>query len=57
MKACKIILIVLYVLNIIIKFGKTAQLDGNEQLESLLGTILDAVVYGVLFKGAGIFDI
>ena len=57
MKACKIILIVLYVLSIIINFGKTAQLDGNEQLEHLLGTILDAVVYGILFKGAGIFDI
>ena len=57
MKACKIILVILYVLSIIIKFGKTAQLDGNEQVEHLLGVIIDAVVYGILFKGAGIFDI
>lgn len=57
MKACKIILIILYVLGIIWNLIKTAALDGDDQLKQFLATILDAIVYGILYAGAGIFDI
>lgn len=57
MKACKIILIILYVLSIIWNLIKTAVCDGDDQLKQFLATILDGVVYGILYAGAGIFDI
>ena len=57
MKACKIILIILYVLGIIWDIIKTLLADGDEQLSQLVATIIDAVVYGILFSGAGIFDV
>lgn len=57
MKACKIILIILYVLGIIWNLIKTAVADGDEQLTQFVATILDAIVYGILYAGAGIFDI
>lgn len=57
MKACKIILIILYILGIIWDLIKTGLAEGDEQLSQLVATIIDAVVYGILFSGAGIFDI
>lgn len=57
MKICKIILIVLYILDIIWGLIKTGLLDSDEQLTQLVSTIISAVVYGILFSGAGIFDI
>jgi len=57
MKACKIILIILYVLGIIWNLVKTAALDGDDQFKQFLATILDGIVYGILYAGAGIFDI
>ena len=57
MKTCKIILIVLYILDIIWGLIKTGLVDSDEQLTQLVSTIISAVVYGILFSGAGIFDI
>lgn len=57
MKICKIILIVLYILDIIWGLIKTGLVDSDEQLTQLVSTIISAVVYGILFSGAGIFDI
>ena len=57
MKTCKIILIILYVLSCIWNFIKAFVSDGDEQLTNFLAALLDAIVYGVLYAGAGIFDI
>lgn len=57
MKTCKIILIILYVLGILIGLGKTLAADGDEQVENLLSVIIDAVIYGLLYSGAGIFTL
>lgn len=57
MKTCKIILIILYILDIIWGLIKTGLVDSDEQLTQLVSTIISAVVYGILFSGAGIFDI
>jgi hypothetical protein len=57
MKACKIILIILYVLSCIFNLVKVGMADGDEQLKVLLTAILEGVVYGILYAGAGIFSI
>lgn len=57
MKACKIILIILYVLTCIVNFIKAFVADSDEQLSSFLGALLDTILYAVLYAGAGIFDI
>ena len=57
MKTCKIILIILYVISCIVNLFKVAQAEGDEQLTRLLAAILDGVVYGILYAGAGIFNI
>lgn len=57
MKTCKIILIILYVIDIVWGLIKTGLADSDEQLSQLVVTIIDAVVYGILFSGAGIFDV
>lgn len=57
MKTCKIILIILYVLSTIVNFIKAFTADGDEQFSGFLAALLDAIVYGVLFAGAGIFDL
>ena len=57
MKFCKIILIILYVITIVINFAKAFVLDGDEQLSQFLAALLDAIVYGILYAGAGIFNI
>lgn len=57
MKTCKIILIILYVIDIVWGLIKTGLADSDEQLTQLVATIIDAVVYGILFSGAGIFDV
>ena len=48
MKTCKIILIVLYILDIIWGLIKTGLVDSDEQLTQLVSTIISAVVYGIL---------
>ena len=57
MKTCKIILIILYVIDIVWGLIKTGLADSDEQLTQLVATIINAVVYGILFSGAGIFDV
>lgn len=57
MKACKIILIILYVLSCIVNFTKAFVADSDEQLSSFLGALLDAILYAILYAGAGIFDL
>lgn len=57
MKTCKILLIVLYALSVIWSFVKVYASDDEEQLSNFLSALLDAVVYAVLYKGAGIFDL
>lgn len=57
MKICKIILIVIYILDIIWNIIKTLAADGDEQVEQLVITILHGLIYGILYSGAGIFDI
>ena len=57
MKACKIILIILYVLSCIWNFIKAFVADSDEQLSSFLAALLDAVLYAILYAGAGIFDL
>lgn len=58
MKTCKIILIVLYVLDIIWQcFIKTAAVDDDEKFSTFIGGIISAVLYGILYAKVGIFDI
>ena len=57
MKTCKILLIVLYALSVIWGFVKAYTSNDEEQLSNFLSALLDAVVYAVLYKGAGIFDL
>ena len=57
MKVCKIILIILYVISCIFNLVKVGMADGDEQLKTLLAAILEGVVYGILYAGAGIFRI
>lgn len=57
MKTCKIILIVLYAISVIWSFIKVYASEDEEQLPNFFWACLDAVIYAVLYKGAGIFDI
>ena len=57
MKACKIILIVLYVLRIIFNLLRTFAADGDEQLSCFLATLVHAIGYGILYSCVGIFDL
>lgn len=57
MKACKIILIIIYILDIIWNIIKTLAADGDEQVEQLVTTILYGLIYGILYSGAGIFNL
>ena len=57
MKTAKIILIVLYVISCLWNFFKVGLEDADDQLGALLGAIVDAILYGILYYKAGIFDI
>lgn len=58
MKTAKIILIVLYVLDIILTcFIKTAAVDDDEKFSTFISGVISAIVYGILYSKVGIFDI
>ena len=57
MKTAKIILIILYVISVLWNFLKSFAADGNEQLSDFLFALLDAIIYGILYAAAGIFDL
>jgi len=57
MKACKIILIVLYILGIILNLLRTFAADDDEQLSYFLATLVHAIGYGILYSAVGIFDL
>lgn len=57
MKTAKIILIVLYVLSILRNINKTLNEDGDDQFFMLIYTVIEGVVYGILYAYAGIFNV
>lgn len=58
MKTCKIILIVLYVLDILWTcIFKTAAVDDDEKFSTFIGGVVSAILYGILYSKVGIFDI
>ena len=57
MKTAKIILIVLYVISCLWNFFKVGLEDADDQFGALIGAIFDAILYGILYYKAGIFDI
>ena len=55
MKACKIILICIFIIKSFAQFIKA--LESDEPLTELAASLFSTVIAGLLYWGAGIFDI
>ena len=57
MKACKIILIIIFVLKDIIAVGKALFICDDDQLQRVLGCLFGIPVKWLLLWGAGLLDL
>lgn len=56
MKVCKIILIIIFVVKAIVELIKSGT-DRKDPVAKTLGTLVAIIVSGLLYWGAGIFDL